>query len=1254
MANGDGTVFPAFLKLEHAPNPAAANSFVAEVERATDGGLRKFQQFSTEAQRLLDQAMTTRRNQFGSLDLGAEQIKAAAQAQQARALAAREVAQAVALAAKEEGDYGRQARLSVAATEALAREEEEAAAVALRHAAAIEQVQERLNRQKSATDLVTQATGRGTTAQQNVINSTRASRVAFVQLGQQMQDVVIQAQLGTTAFQIFAQQVPQAAFALTGLADSANRTQARIGAIATFLSGPWGAAIFAATAVLGPFIYSMFQTGDAAAEAEKKVYDFSEGLDVLTLTAQQTTNAMRQLAQETRNAIEVQGDFLQASAVTAGQSVRAIESRLNSASTELARLRRDAGGLSSLIPFNVPDYPRINELQQQIAADREALALARQAQTSASLAVSQQRAIESRDPIAAARGEYERAVGDLNRRFRQSQSDPIGAQNAGLFISQAEYEAEFGRLTSLRDAAEDAARKKPTRERDQTASMQRLAEFGEDAGKKIANIGDRFADIPSEVLKVNQATRELDDIISDLERRKPEGFQDLIEQAQELKDLIPDLGLDRAMADLREQTDLELQAQRLILAGREDEAETLRLMVQLKDQFGPDAEREAEAVRDIVEGRNDELEVLRRLQEEQSAYLDVTRGVRGELEAMFSGRGRLSNFNQLFRDLQARTTVEALFGDALRDLDDWVKGSPLKDSVDHLAEETDRAGNAALDFADTLITARDRITSSVTSTATGFEQAFGPEFWATLNPNGPSPEGEAITVTGRALERGIAGMSPEAYFEQMAQKIVGPLTDELNEIFGTTFFGNLQGALSGALYGLATGGSVGGLLGGGKGLIDSLGILGGSGGALSGLLGKALGGAQTGQLVNGFGNLLGLGLSGTGSQLGGALGSIFGPVGSILGSVGGGIIGKIFGGLFGSTKYGTATVSGGSVSTRGKGKGRAEGAGTLGGAVQDALDNIADQLDAEIGSYLVSIGTYKDSFRVSGSGKSGKLKGGDVKSFADQGEAIAFAVMDAIRDGAIKGLSAGAQRLLQGNSDIEAAVQDAIDFESVFKRLKAAKDPTGAALDDLDREFERLKDLFTRAGASVGEWAQLEELYWLERDEIIKEAMEGSLSSLRDFLTELTVGNEALSLRDRRSAAVAAFDPLAARVAAGDTTAYDGFVEAARALLDIERELFGSQSGYFERLNQVTGLTQRALDGGAGGSFADRDSPFGARGAANDNAAVAASIDQLRDDLVNTSLAAVNQNLGTLIALQQQQLAAMGHYDARGKYTSYY
>jgi hypothetical protein len=420
-------------------------------------------------------------------------------------------------------------------------------------------------------------------------------------------------------------------------------------------------------------------------------------------------------------------------------------------------------------------------------------------------------------------------------------------------------------------------------------------------------------------------------------------------------------------------------------------------------------------------------------------------------------------------------------------------------------------------------------------------------------------------------------------------------------------------------------------------------------GSISKGLGGALGGAQTGSMVSGLANAFGIHLSGTGSQIGGAIGSFLPiPGGDLIGSIAGGILGS----LFGSKKYGTAQLTGTSLSTYGKGDGRAQGAATLGGSVQQALAGIADQLDAELGSFLVSIGTYKDNYRVSTRGGTGKLGGYDgswaqinsrygLYDFGDdQGAAIAFAVLDALKDGAIKGISAGAQRLLQQGGDVEKAVQDALDFQSVFTRLKALKDPVGAELDDLDREFTRLKDLFTKASASTQEWSQLEELYWAERDQIIKDATERELGTLRGFLSELTVGNSALSLRDRKSAALANYTPLANRVEAGDTAAYDDFVEAARALLDIERQLSGSQSGYFNLLNQVTGLTQGALDGGTGVNFAGRDTPFGT--APNDNAGVIAGIKDLGDrivgdlgdrivDAIHSQGNATNRNIGTLI-----------------------
>ena len=169
-----GIEFPAFVKIEHKKNTAAESAFMADIDRLLGGAERRFNEFSKEAQRQVDVALSAQRNAGGSLDLNVTALQQAAAAQQARAIAAREVAAATALAAKEEGDYSKQARLTIAATEALAKEEERAAAQALAHAKAVEQVQERLNRQASGTDMVLDATKRGTEANHMMVNSVRA------------------------------------------------------------------------------------------------------------------------------------------------------------------------------------------------------------------------------------------------------------------------------------------------------------------------------------------------------------------------------------------------------------------------------------------------------------------------------------------------------------------------------------------------------------------------------------------------------------------------------------------------------------------------------------------------------------------------------------------------------------------------------------------------------------------------------------------------------------------------------------------------------------------------------------------------------------------------------------------------------------------------------------------------------------------------------------------------------------------------
>lgn len=300
------------------------------------------------------------------------------------------------------------------------------------------------------------------------------------------------------------------------------------------------------------------------------------------------------------------------------------------------------------------------------------------------------------------------------------------------------------------------------------------------------------------------------------------------------------------------------------------------------------------------------------------------------------------------------------------------------------------------------------------------------------------------------------------------------------------------------------------------------------------------------------------------------------------------------------------------------------------GDVIDTLDRIAEALGGTLAASRgrVSIGVRDDNWRVDPTGQ-GRTKGSGVLDFGeDQEAAVRAAIRDLINDGVLQGLRAGTLRLLKAGKDIEAQLDKALDFESVFQRLKARKDPIGAAVDALDKEFDHLRDIFREAAASAAEYAELEELYGLERAEAIEQATRAMTGALRGLLEDLTVNNSALSLRDRKALAQAAYDPLAARVAAGDITAFDDFADAARTLLEIERAMSGSQAPYFTLLDQVTTLTRTALDASTG--------PGSAQPIA-DNAAVVSAIDQS-----NAHLAAMNQNIGQTNALLEQNLLLWG------------
>lgn len=1273
------SIFPIFLRAEFQENQAFAR-FQSDAQRAANAAKREFQGVAAA----VDEALTRQRGSSGALNLGVDELREAAAAQQARAIAAREVADATLRAATADGRFNAEMRQGVVAARNFANEQDRLSTELQQQITVLDAVQRELNQTASATDLVTQAGRRGTNSRSNVINSVRSERVAFIQLGQQMQDVTIQTQLGTNAFIIFSQQVPQAAFALSGLANSANATKARIGQLATFLSGPWGAALFAATAVLGPLIFRLFDTADAADEARSGAFNFASGLDILSLSAKDAQSAIDQLNSSLKSAIKLQGDFLSGEASIAQQTLARVRAEIAADQQAISRVEKSSDSAAAfLLPqFFGPssqDLAQVDASRARLEKNLALVAKLEESAGSAALALGNREVEERLDPIAKQIRELDEAIGSLNQRRRETVEggDPLALAFGGL--SQEDFTDQLEALARQRKALEDqqrqAGKKVPT-PRDTSArelrEQQRLAEFAEDAQSKIAAIRDRFTEIPPEVAKINTATRTLDDLISDLGVKKPDGFEGLISQARELKAELAEFGIEDALdielGKLREGLERNLEIQRLTLAGRDDEAEALRILEGLQRQYGDAALLTKEEVEGIVRAHREDLEALTALKEQQDAFLDATQSVRGELEKLFAGEK--VDFESIFRRLQARLTVEQLFGDALRNVEKAVKSS-FDVSVEKLEANTDKAGDAAINLANKLTRAGGILDGSGTAGAPGAAATLADlqrEFDAVFAKPGAvgAANDNEITVTANrlAFKQGLEesntalSLTPERFAVMLGESLTKPLLAGLPPALAQAISPVLSNVIAGQFLGGTFGGAVGGL----KGLFGTGGTFGISktraefekafdiksfGGEAAKIFDGAFGALEQSAQVKGLFDALGI----KGSTTGGTLGSLGGKeLGKLIPGVGGplgSLIGSVFGNLIGGALKGTPKASaliGGTGSTLGiegfTGGSKLQGAaGDLGGSVLDTINRIAEQLGADVNAALgsVSIGLRKDNIRVDPSGGGATKTGKGAVDFGQDSEAaIRFAVLDLIQDGVIAGLSAAEERLLKQGKDLEKALTDVLTFRSVIERIEGNANPLRAELLALNREFESLIDLFTRAGASAEQFAGLEALFLDERQKLIEDSIRQVAGSLQDLVSDLLVGESGLSLRDRRANALTEFEALRARVEAGDTSAFDDFAQASRDLLDIERQLFGSQAGFFDRFNEILQLSQSAIaqQEALAASAEDVGSPFGSGidpigvPIAQQTAALVDELQQLgfKLDAVNINLGAINDN----------------------------
>lgn len=306
--------------------------------------------------------------------------------------------------------------------------------------------------------------------------------------------------------------------------------------------------------------------------------------------------------------------------------------------------------------------------------------------------------------------------------------------------------------------------------------------------------------------------------------------------------------------------------------------------------------------------------------------------------------------------------------------------------------------------------------------------------------------------------------------------------------------------------------------------------------------------------------------------------------------------------------------------------------------MSSGINQIVEQLGGALGEFSVSIGKYKDNFRVNVGGKPlGGVTGSGATDFGkDQNAAVGFAISLAIQQGAVKGLSTAVQKAIGSSPDIEKALREATRVQ----QLELLIGGLGASLNKTFKDFD----------AAAGDRVSLAKKYGLdilavekingeERVKLLDDTLKSRVGSLKDFLKNVQYGDlfEGTA-SERRSAILAEIKTAQADAEAGVAGAADQLEQLYRTLIDTSREAFGTAGPEFttDRTSAISGVerviaieTDRikaAADAQASTTKAIQD---GNKLADEGNDLLA--IMNSKIDLNNDALAAILQSLGSRV-----------------------
>ncbi|MBY0307029.1 MAG: hypothetical protein K2W86_18010, partial [Sphingomonas sp.] len=437
------------------------------------------------------------------------------------------------------------------------------------------------------------------------------------------------------------------------------------------------------------------------------------------------------------------------------------------------------------------------------------------------------------------------------------------------------------------------------------------------------------------------------------------GYQVAHEGADALKGRIQALGvtiqnsINKPFDDYLEQQRQAAEIDQLLLQGRNDEAAALQVIIGLQEKQGTLNEAQLAQVLALTKEQRVQSVLLRDQQALIRGNVEAVQSFRGALEQTVADalRGRfslgsiLTSIGNSAINLASQRIVEQLFGSTLRSLEDQARGSnTVETAATSLAGSLGRGSSAVDDFATTVRSISARIAGAPASAANdnGAATAAG---GTPANDN--TSNGDIVVVARRASALAGQGVAEQLInivdqtFAAIGVKFPPVVTGVLKDTLG-----KLEKSLPSLLKGAAIGATSSRIILGDRGT--------------AGTIGSSIGGAIGGKVGEKF---LSTGLS----TIAKGLGSFAGPIGSIVG----GLVGGLFGGLFKpaeKAKGGAITSTDGKISVSGNNADSKNDVSQASKSVQSGLQQIADTLGAEIGSFSVSISKYKTSFRVDPSG----------------------------------------------------------------------------------------------------------------------------------------------------------------------------------------------------------------------------------------------------------------------------------------------